>query len=132
LLPGMYVRVRISQAEVPNAVLLPQQAVTRTDTGDTVLVVGPGNKPEQRRIQIGQARGHDWIVLGGLEAGEQVIVDGFQKMMVPGAPVTPVPWRRDAAVATGAPGDAGGAAGTGAEAGAAAADASTSEPEKAH
>lgn len=132
LLPGMYVRVRVSQAEVPDAVLLPQQAVTRTDAGDTVLVVGPGNKPEQRRIQIGQARGHDWIVLGGLEAGEQVIVDGFQKMMVPGAPVTPVPWRRDAAVATGTPGGAGGAAGSGAETGAAAPDASTSEPEKAH
>ncbi|HRO58353.1 MAG TPA: efflux RND transporter periplasmic adaptor subunit [Burkholderiaceae bacterium] len=128
LLPGMYVRVRVSQAEVPDAVLLPQQAVTRTDAGDTVLVIGADNKPEQRRIEVGQARGHDWIVLGGLQAGEQVIVDGFQKMMVPGAPVTPVPWRRDGAVATGAPGQGG----PDTVGGAGAPDASPGDPDKAH
>lgn len=93
LLPGMYVRVRISQAEYPNAILLPQQAVTRTAQGDTVLVVGAENKPEPRKISIGPAQGNNWVVLSGLKPGERVIVDGFQKMMVPGAPVTPVPWK---------------------------------------
>jgi membrane fusion protein (multidrug efflux system) len=97
LLPGMYVRVRLSQGEVPDAVLLPQQAVTRTDHGDTILVVGPDNKPVQRSVKIGTAQGNRWVVLEGLKAGEQVIVDGFQKMMVPGAPVKPVPWKGDAA-----------------------------------
>ena len=92
LLPGQYVRVRISQAELPAAVLLPQQAVTRTAQGDSVLVVGPENKPQTRAVQLGEAQGNDWVVLGGLQAGERVIVEGFQKMMVPGAPVNPVPW----------------------------------------
>jgi len=92
LLPGQYVRVRITQAELPAAVLLPQQAVTRTAQGDSVLVVGPENKPQTRAVQLGEAQDNDWVVLGGLQAGERVIVDGFQKMMAPGAPVNPVPW----------------------------------------
>lgn len=92
LLPGQYVRVRLSQAELPSAMLLPQQAVTRGSQGDTVLVVGADNKPQPRTIKLGGAQGNDWIVLEGLAPGERVIVDGFQKMMVPGAPVNPVAW----------------------------------------
>ncbi len=92
LLPGQYVRGRLAQAELPQAVLLPQQAVTRGNQGDTVMVVGADNKPQTRSIKIGSAQGNDWIVLEGLQPGERVIVDGFQKMMVPGAPVQPVPW----------------------------------------
>ena len=92
LLPGMYVRVRLVQATVPDAILVPQQAVTRSNQGDTVLVVGADNKPASRRVRIGSAQGGQWIVLDGLESGEQVVVDGFQKMTVPGAPVQPVPW----------------------------------------
>ena len=92
LLPGQYVRVRLVQGEVPSAILLPQQAVTRTAGGDTVLVVGADNKPTPRIVKIGAAEGNQWVVLSGLKAGEQVIADGFQKMFVPGAPVKPVPW----------------------------------------
>ena len=99
LLPGQYVRVRLSQAELPSAVLLPQQAVTRAATGDTVLVVGPDNKPVTRQIKIGQAQGNQWLVQEGLKPGEQVIVDGFQKMFVPGAPVKPVAWSPAASAA---------------------------------
>lgn len=100
LLPGQYVRVRLSQAEVSGAVLLPQQAVTRTAQGDTVMVVGPDNKPVQRKVQIRSQVGTQWVVQSGLKAGEKVIVDGFQKMMVPGAPVTPVPWQGGQTVAS--------------------------------
>ena len=92
LLPGQYVRVRLSQAELPSAVLLPQQAVTRTQQGDSVLVVGEGNKPGPRQVKIRQGQDGQWVVTDGLKAGDRVIVDGFQKMFVPGAPVTPVPW----------------------------------------
>jgi len=92
LLPGQYVRVRLAQATLPQAMLLPQQAVTRTQQGDTVLVVGEGNKPAQRKITVAGAQGGQWVVTGGLQAGERVIVDGFQKMFVPGAPVNPMPW----------------------------------------
>lgn len=106
LLPGQYVRVRLAQAEVPSAILLPQQAVTRTATGDTVLVVGADNKPQPRKIKVGGAEGNQWVVLDGLKPGEQVIADGFQKMFVPGAPVKPVPFGAAAASAPQAPASA--------------------------
>jgi len=92
LLPGMYVRVRIEQAEVDGGVLIPQQAVTRSSQGDTVMVVADG-AVAPRPVKLGGARGNEWVVLGGLKAGEQVMVDGFQKIaMAPKAPVQPVPW----------------------------------------
>ena len=99
LLPGQYVRVRISQGEVPAGILLPQQAVTRATSGDTVLVVGPDNKPTPRPVKVGAAWGNQWVVLEGLKPGEKVIADGFQKMFVPGAPVNPVPFNPAAASA---------------------------------
>jgi membrane fusion protein (multidrug efflux system) len=92
LLPGQYVRVRIVQAELPGGILVPQQAVTRSNQGDTVLVVGEGNKPAPRPVKISNGQSGQWVVTDGLKAGDQVIVDGFQKMFVPGAPVNPVPW----------------------------------------
>jgi membrane fusion protein (multidrug efflux system) len=93
LLPGQYVRVRLVQAELPAGILVPQQAVTRSATGDTVLVVGADNKPAPRPIKVRGSQNGQWIVTDGLKPGEQVIVDGFQKMFVPGAPVKPVPWQ---------------------------------------
>ncbi len=92
LLPGQYVRVRLAQAELPSAMLLPQQAVTRSNQSDTVLVVGADGVPAKRQIKLGANQDNQWIVLSGLQSGEQVVVDGFQKMMVPGAPVKAVPW----------------------------------------
>ena len=95
LLPGLYVRVRLEQAQATNAITLPQQAVTRTAQGDTVMVVGSDGKVASRSIKIGSAKGAQWVVLDGLKAGEQVMVDGFQKlqMMPPGTPVKAVPWQ---------------------------------------
>jgi membrane fusion protein (multidrug efflux system) len=93
LLPGQYVRVRLAQAELPAGFLLPQQAVTRSGQGDTVLVVGEGNKPMPRPVKVSSSQNGQWVVTDGLKAGDRVIVDGFQKMFVPGAPVTPVPWQ---------------------------------------
>lgn len=92
LLPGLYVKVRLAQALSEQAVRLPQQAVTRDSAGDTVLVVGADNKPQPRKVKVAGAMAGDWVVLDGLANGDRVIVDGFQKMFVPGAPVTPVPW----------------------------------------
>ena len=91
LLPGMYVRIRLVQGQIAGAMLVPQQAVTRGPQGDSVLVIGEGGKATPRNIKVGGASGSNWIVLDGLKAGEQVIVEGFQKMR-PGAPVKPVPW----------------------------------------
>ncbi|MES2324402.1 MAG: efflux RND transporter periplasmic adaptor subunit [Pseudomonadota bacterium] len=92
LLPGQYVRVRLSQAELPSAILIPQQAVTRGNQGDTVIVVGADGKPGPRPVRIGSQQGGNWVILEGLKEGEQVVVDGFQKMQAPGATVKPVPW----------------------------------------
>lgn len=92
LLPGLYVRVRLEQAQATNAMTLPQQAVTRTAQDDTVMVVDADGKVTPRTVKIGSAKGSQWVVLEGLKKGEQVMVDGFQKLR-PGAPVKPVPWQ---------------------------------------
>lgn len=102
LLPGMYVRVRVQQAEVHNAVLLPQQAVTRGSKGDMVMVVGADNTFAPRPVKIGQAQGNNWVVLGGLQPGEQVIVDGFMRLRPGVKQVRPVPEGAKAGVAMGA------------------------------
>jgi membrane fusion protein (multidrug efflux system) len=91
LLPGMYVRVRLEQAKAANAMLLPQQAVTRSPQGDSVMVVAADGKVAPRNIKIGGSQNGQWVVLEGLQPGEQVMVDGFQKLR-PNAPVKPVPW----------------------------------------
>jgi membrane fusion protein (multidrug efflux system) len=67
-----------------------------------LMVVGEGNMPAPRPVKIGGANGQDWIVLDGLKAGDQVIVDGFQKMR-PNSPVTPVPWTPGGAKPAGTP-----------------------------
>ncbi|RYZ06560.1 MAG: efflux RND transporter periplasmic adaptor subunit [Comamonadaceae bacterium] len=110
LLPGLYVRVRIEQAQVSNAITLPQQAVTRTQQGDTITVVAPDGKLAKRNVKISAAQNNQWIVLEGLKAGEQVMVDGFQKlqMMPPGTPVKAVPWKAPAAAGAAGAAGAGG------------------------
>ncbi len=101
LLPGMYVRVRLQQAQANEVIQLPQQAVTRSGTGDSVMVVGADGKVAPRQVKVDSGKDGQWIVLEGLKAGEQVMVDGFQKLRG-GAPVKAVPWQPAAAAATGA------------------------------
>jgi membrane fusion protein (multidrug efflux system) len=102
LLPGLYVRVQLEQAKAGNAMLLPQQAVTRSNQGDTVMVVGADNKVTPRQIKLGGSQNGQWVVLEGLKTGEQVMVDGFQKLR-PDAPVKPVPWQAAGRAAAPAP-----------------------------
>ena len=94
LLPGLYVRVRLEQAQASNAFGLPQQAVTRTQQGDTVTVIDGEGKRVPRTVKISGQQNGQWVVTDGLKAGEQVMVDGFQKLMMlpPTAPVKAVPW----------------------------------------
>lgn len=91
LLPGLYVRVRLEQAQAGNAIALPQQAVTRSPQGDSVMVVGSDGKVKPRPVKVGSQQGGQWVVLDGLKTGEQVMVDGFQKLRGD-VPVKPVPW----------------------------------------
>ncbi|MRD49299.1 efflux RND transporter periplasmic adaptor subunit [Caenimonas koreensis DSM 17982] len=107
LLPGLYVRVLIEQAVAGNAVLLPQQAVTRSPQGDSVMVVDKEGKVAPRPVKISNEQNGQWVVTDGLKPGEQVMVDGFQKLR-PNAPVKAVPWSPPGtapkAGASGAPG----------------------------
>ncbi|MFC4929957.1 efflux RND transporter periplasmic adaptor subunit [Massilia sp. GCM10023247] len=106
LLPGQYVRVRMAQAQLPNGIVVPQQAVTRGGAnGDTLMVVGPDNKPAPRTVKIASQQGSNWVITDGLKEGERVMVDGFQKlqMLPPGTPVKAVPWQASAQAAAAAP-----------------------------
>ncbi len=91
LLPGLYVRVRLEQAQANNAITLPQQAVTRNNQGDSVMVVSTDGKVSPRPVKVTAAKDNQWVVLSGLKPGEQVMVDGFQKLRG-AAPVKAVPW----------------------------------------
>ena len=99
LLPGLYVRVRLEQAKASNALTLPQQAVMRSPQGDSVMLVGADGKVSPRPVKVGNQQGGQWVILDGLKAGEQVMVDGFQKLRGD-APVKPVPWRAPGSQAT--------------------------------
>ena len=99
LLPGMYVRVRVEQAQVEHAILLPQQAVTRGTRGDSVMVVAADGSVAPRPVTVRGAQGQDWIVTDGLQPGEQVMVEGAMKLMLGAKVVKPVPWQPKSAVA---------------------------------
>lgn len=87
LLPGMFVRARIDEGVNPNAMLVPQQGVTRTPRGDaTVLLVNDKNQVETRNVVASQAIGDQWLITSGLKSGDKVIVSGLQKVR-PGATV---------------------------------------------
>ncbi|MCR6660782.1 MAG: efflux RND transporter periplasmic adaptor subunit [Asticcacaulis sp.] len=89
LLPGMFAKARIVSGVVNNGILVPQPAVTRDPKGNAmVMVVTKDNKAAIRPIQVAQTVGDKWLVTGGLQPGERVIVEGLQKVQ-PDAPVKP-------------------------------------------
>ncbi|MGZ3239478.1 MAG: efflux RND transporter periplasmic adaptor subunit [Burkholderiaceae bacterium] len=92
LLPGMYVRARLDQAVNENAITVPQQAVIRGTDGASVLLVDKDGKVTPQPVQADTAQDNKWVISKGLKAGDQVIVEGFQKAK-PGATVKPVAWQ---------------------------------------
>ena len=91
LLPGMFVRARIDEGTQPDAILVPQQGVTRTPRGDaTVLVVNEKNQVESRTVVAPQAIGDRWLITEGLKNGDRVIISGLQKVR-PGVTVVAIP-----------------------------------------
>jgi membrane fusion protein (multidrug efflux system) len=91
LLPGLFVRARLEEGSTPDAILVPQLAVTHNSKGEpTALVVGANNTVELRVLQTSRAVGNQWLVSAGLKPGDQVIVDNLQRLR-PGAPVKAVP-----------------------------------------
>lgn len=80
LLPGMFVRARIDEGIQPNAILVPQQGVTRTPRGDAmVMIVNDKDQVEARDVIATQAIGDKWLISKGLQPGDKVIVSGLQK-----------------------------------------------------
>jgi membrane fusion protein (multidrug efflux system) len=86
LRPGMFVKASLKGAVRPNAVVVPQKAVQQTANGHTVYVVNQKEQAEIRPVIVGDWIGEDWIINNGLNAGDRVIVEGFQRL-APGAPV---------------------------------------------
>ncbi|MQY52136.1 efflux RND transporter periplasmic adaptor subunit [Rhodocyclus tenuis] len=103
LLPGQFVRVRLLSGMRNNVYLVPQAAVVQTEQGNLVMVADANNKVTPHPVQTAEWRGKDWVVTGGLQPGDKVIVDNLMKLR-PGAAVLPHP--PQAPGAPGAPGAA--------------------------
>ena len=90
LMPGMYVRALLEPGVAEQALMVPQEGITRTATGSaSALVVGVDSKVEKRALTVTRAIGRLWQVTSGIQAGDQVIVDGLQRVKV-GDVVKPV------------------------------------------
>ena len=92
LLPGMFVRAVVQEGIAEQALLVPQQGVSRTPKGEPIaLVVDEAGTVQQRQLTLNRAIGDQWLVSAGLKAGERLIVEGLMKVR-PGAQVKAVPW----------------------------------------
>ncbi|MFM9927605.1 efflux RND transporter periplasmic adaptor subunit [Variovorax sp. H27-G14] len=104
LLPGMYVRAVLQEGVKAQGLLVPQQAVTRDGTGKpTAYVVGSDSKLQRRVLEVDRTVGDQWLVRSGIQAGDQLVVDGQQRA-TPGAQVKTTPWAPKPAPAPQAPG----------------------------
>ena len=113
LLPGQFVRLVIRGVTLPNAIVIPDRAISQGPQGPSVFVVGDKNVAENRTIRLGPELSDGWVVSEGLSGGERVVVDGVIRVH-PGGAVRPVPLKADTAAqpATAAgPGSAQGQAG---------------------
>ncbi len=105
LMPGMYVRAVLQEGVDEQALLVPQQAVSRNERGETTLLLVVDGKVVQRSVHAETAIGSQWRVTSGLQAGDSVIVEGGQKVRVGDAVQThgfAASGTRGAAVATSA------------------------------
>lgn len=101
LLPGMFVRARLAGGIQEQAILAPQQGITRNSQGQAVaMVVGADNRVEARQVETRQTMGDRWLIGSGLQAGDRLITEGLQYIR-PGALVQPSPATNVAATAAG-------------------------------
>ncbi|SBV36029.1 multidrug efflux system [uncultured Stenotrophomonas sp.] len=102
LLPGSFVSFKANLGQRNNAFLVPQQAVQRDAQGGYALVVGKDGKVVRKDLVLDGQQGGNWLVSAGLEAGDQVIASGLQKVK-PGEPAKPTPWQPATAKPAAAP-----------------------------
>ncbi|MCS6293932.1 MAG: efflux RND transporter periplasmic adaptor subunit [Nitrospira sp.] len=95
LLPGQFVKVRFTGDTKTDAILIPQRAVLQGPQGPFVYVVGPDEKVQIRDVVASTWKGDQWMIDGGLKAGDRVVVNGLMTIG-PGAPVKAVPWKSTA------------------------------------
>ena len=88
LLPGQFVRVRLLTGERDGVFLVPQSAIVQTEQGPLVMLADAENKVAPRPVQVAEWLGRNWVVTGGLQAGDRIIVDNLMKLR-PGVPVAP-------------------------------------------
>lgn len=95
LFAGLFVSVEIANTEIPNAIVLPQQAVTRGQT-DVVMIVNKDGSYAPRPVVVSGQQGNNWIITGGLNQGDKVIIDGMAIVQMMGAKqVQTKPWGVD-------------------------------------
>ncbi|MGL4612464.1 MAG: efflux RND transporter periplasmic adaptor subunit [Shewanella sp.] len=88
LLPGMYVRAQLNAGTDPQAIMVPQRAISRNPKGEAVaMVVNAQGVVEAKIVKTAQAIGNEWRITSGLTVGDKLIVEGLQKIR-PGSPVT--------------------------------------------
>ncbi|MGN7439063.1 MAG: efflux RND transporter periplasmic adaptor subunit [Alcanivorax sp.] len=94
LLPGLFVRAKLSLGE-DTVLLVPQRATIRSPDGSiSAWVVDANNKAQPRNIKVERAHKDSWVVIDGLDVGDKVIVQGYQKVG-PGSDVSPTPWKSE-------------------------------------
>ncbi len=103
LLPGMFVRTLLREGVSDQAILIPQQAVSRDSKGNPqALIVDDDGKAAQRTLTIDRAVGDQWLITSGIQPGDRIIVEGIQKIR-PGGAVKTIPFAKDAAKEEGPP-----------------------------
>ena len=85
---GEFVRIKLSGAIRPAAIVIPQRAVLDSPAGKFVYVLGAESKAEPRPVDVGAWTADGWVINNGLKPGDRVIVDGVAKIFAPGTPVT--------------------------------------------
>jgi membrane fusion protein (multidrug efflux system) len=95
LLPGMFIRAIVQEGVNKKAILIPQQAVTRDPRGNPLtMLVDDEGKVQQRQLTLDRAMGNKWLVSGGLQSGDRVIVEGALKVK-PGVSVKTIPFKAE-------------------------------------
>jgi membrane fusion protein (multidrug efflux system) len=92
LLPGTYVTLKANLGKQHGVFLIPQQAVQRDTSGAYMMIVGQDGKVARHNVTTSDMRNGNWVITGGLKAGDQVVVSGVQKVKE-GAPAKAIPWQ---------------------------------------
>ncbi len=92
LLPGMFVQARVPRGSLPDALMVPQQAVLRGGNESRVWIVGEGNKAHATKVQLAELVDRHYRVVGGLQPGQKIVVEGMERLS-DGVDVSARPWQ---------------------------------------